>query len=142
MPINGFSVGRDQTLTIVANGAPVRFSGITGFRSKQDTTEQKIVLIDGNIEHLRFFQGWSGSFTLERRNGVLDRFFNTLEANYYLGVSELPVFIDQVIREADGSVTSEQYTKVLLKLDDAGEWRGDSNVKQALSFIGSRRIGQ
>lgn len=142
MPINGFSVGRDQTLTIVSNGAPVRFSGMTAFRSKQDTTEQKIVLIDGNIEHLRFFQGWSGSFTLERRNGVLDRFFNQLEANYYLGISELPVFIDQVIREADGSVTSEQYTKVLLKLDDAGEWKGDSNVKQALSFIGSRRIGQ
>lgn len=142
MPINGFSVGRDQTLTVIANGAPVRFSGITGFRSKQDTTEQKIVLMDGNVKHLRFFVGWSGSFTLERRSGTLDKFFNQLEANYYLGIAELPVFIDQVIREADGSVTSEQYTEVLLKLDDAGEWRGDSNVKQSISWLGNRRIGQ
>lgn len=139
MSINGFSVGRDLTLTIIQNGTPVRFPGITGFRSRQDTTEQKIVLFDGVVEHLRFFVGWSGSFNLERRSGALDRFFNQLEANYYLGISELPVFIDGVIKEADGSITSHQYEKVLLKLDDAGEWRGDSNVKQSLSFIASRR---
>lgn len=139
MPINGYTVGRDLILTIVANGSPIRFPGITGFRSRQDTTEQKIVLMDGVVEHLRFFVGWSGSFSLERRSGVLDRYFNQLESNYYLGVSELPVFIDGVIKEQDGSITSHQYTKVLLKLDDAGEFRGDSNVKQSLSFIGSRR---
>ena len=82
MPISNYSVGRDITLVIVAAGGPVQFKGITSFRSKQDNTIDKRIKINGVVDHLRFFTGWSGTFDLDRQSGVLDDYFNRLEANY------------------------------------------------------------
>jgi len=142
MPINGYSTGRDQTLIIVASGGILSFPGITSFQSKQETSEESITKIDGVIDHVRFFKGWTGSFSLERQSSAVDKYFNQLEANYFTGVNELPVFIQEILLERDGSLTSMLYEKVLLKLDDAGTWRGDGVVKQGLSFLASRRKNQ
>lgn len=139
MPINGFSVGRDLTLTIVTASGVLPVKGITSFKSKQDTNEEKIVKIDGVTDHVRFFQGWSGSFVIEREDSTLDDYFSQLESNYYQGITEQPVYITETITEKNGNVTQYRYQKVLLKLDDAGDWAGDRVVKQSLSFVCSRR---
>jgi len=39
-----------------------------------------------------------------------------------------------------GAVSQFRFEGVVLKLDDAGNWKGDSTVKQKLSFMASRRI--
>lgn len=140
MPINGFSVGKDLTLTVVTGGGPLNLSLITNFKSKQDTTEQKIKGIDAITRHVRFFEGWSGSFDLERQDHAADDYFDQLEADYYAGVLETEVTITETITEVDGSVSQRRYREVLLKMDDAGEWKGDASVKQTLSFIASRRV--
>lgn len=140
MPINGYSVGRDLTLTIVTGTGPLVLRGITSFKSRQDTTEEKITKINGVTDHNRHFIGWSGSFTLERENSTADDYFSQLESNYYQGIAETPVSITETIQEANGAVTQYRYTKVLLKLDDAGDWRGDTSVKISLSFVASRRL--
>lgn len=143
MPLLGkYSSGRDLTLIIVANGGIISLPGMTSFKRKQDTTEQTITKIDGVTDHVRFFKGWSGSFMLERESGAVDFYFNQLEANYYTGVTELPVFIQEIITEANGTLSSFLYEKVLLKLDDAGDFSGDKVVTQSLSFIASRRKNQ
>lgn len=140
MPVNGFSTGRDITLTIVTGSGPLNFNLITGFDSKQDTTEQRVKGIDGITRPLRFFDGWSGKFDIERQDSTIDDYFGQLEEDYYAGIPEQPVSITETKTEVNGSISQYRYVNVLLKLDNAGEWRGDASVKQSISFIAARRI--
>ena len=139
MPINGFSVGRDVTLTITTSSGPLRLNLITGFNTKQNSKEQAVKGLDGITRHLRFFDGWQGSFDIERQDSTVDDYFNTLESNFYAGINEQPCTIDETITEPNGSVTQWRYTGVLLRLDDNGTWAGDATVKQKLSFLAERR---
>ncbi len=140
MPTGQYSVGRDITLVLVTSGGPLHIRGITSFQSKQDTTENKIIKLDGITDHVRFFVGWSGRFMIERKDETLDAYFSQLEASYYAGVNEQYASITETISELDGSISQFRYLKVLLKFDDAGDWRGDTTVKQNMSFVASRRI--
>lgn len=140
MPINNFSVGRDVSLDIVGPNGPLRFSLITNFNSKQTSKENSIKGLDGITRPVRFFDGWTGSFSLERQDSAVDDYFAQLEANYYAGINEGSVTITETITEASGAVTQYRYVGVLLKYDDSGSWAGDATVKQSLSFIASRKL--
>lgn len=140
MPMNGFSVGRDVSLDVIGPNGPLRFSLITKFKSKTETTDQKIKGLDGITRHLRFPEGWSGGFDLERQDSVLDDYFATLEANYYAGLNEQPLTMTETIGEVNGSVSQYRYEQVLLSLEDAGEWEGNKSVKQSLKFVAARRV--
>jgi len=140
MALDQFTTGRAVTLTIVTASGPLTLALVTGFQSKQDSVEQKIKGLDGVTRHVRFFDGWSGTFNVERQDSTVDDYFSQLEQNYYSGVLETPASITETIAEVDGSISQYRYQGVLLKLDDAGEYRGDQSVKQALSFVASRRV--
>lgn len=140
MPIQGFTVGRDIALDYVAADGPKRFSKITGFQSKQETSEVKIKGLDGSITNIRYFEGWSGSYEIERQDGTVDAYFAQLEANYFQGLSETPATITETIAEAGGAVTVWRYTGVISILADAGDKRSDSTVKMKIEFKASRRI--
>ena len=140
MPVNTFSTGRDVTLSVVTSVGPVNFNLITKFSSKQDTKDVKVTGIDGNTRYVRFPDGWSGSFSLDRQNSVVDDYFAQIEAAYYNGAGETPCSITETIAEASGAVTQYRYTGVLLKLDDAGTWTGEDTVKQTISFVCAKRL--
>lgn len=140
MPLNNFSVGRDVSLDIVGPNGPLRFSLVTKFTSKQQTKAEMIKGLDGISRPVRFFEGWEGSFDLERQDSTVDDYFAQIEANYYAGLNEGPVTITETITEVSGSVTQYRYLGVLLRLDDAGDKSGDMTVKQKLSFMASRRV--
>ncbi len=139
MPINGFSVGRDLTLDITSTQGPLSFGLITKFTSKPDITDEKIKGLDGITRHVRFPDGWSGSFEIERQGAQLDSYFAQLESNYYAGANEEPCTITETRTEPDGSISQYRYEGVLLKLEEAGDWEGAKTVKQKLSFVASRR---
>lgn len=140
MPINGFSVGRDVSLDIVTASGPLSFGLITKFSRKQDTTEKKIKGMDGITRPVRFFDGWSGTFDIERQDDTLDSYFAQAEDDYYSGFNEASSTITETITEVNGSVSQYRYIGVVLKYDDAGEASGDDTVKQKVSFVASRRI--
>lgn len=140
MPMNGFSIGRDVTLTIVTSSGPLNLSLITEFQSKPDTTTQKVKGLDGITRPLRFFDGWSGKFMVDRQDATVDSYFAQLESDYYAGVNEQPASLTETITEVDGSVSQFRYLNVLLTLDDAGGWKSDATVKQTLSFMAARRL--
>jgi hypothetical protein len=94
----------------------------------------------GIVRHVVYYKGWSGSFTIERRDSVLDDYFALLEANFYLGTNQLPTSLTQSILEVSGQITIWRYTGVILKYDDAGAYRGDQTVKQGMSFMASKRL--
>jgi len=143
MSQNGYSLGRDVTLTIILpDGSSLGLGKVTGFDSKQDTTDQKIKGIDGITDHLRFYEGWSGSFEMERRGPEVDAYFAKLEANFHAGADEPPATLQQTIVEPNGQVSQYRYERVLLKYDDAGKWGGDKSVHQKITFVASRRLKQ
>lgn len=140
MPANGYSIGRDITLNLVTANGVLPLIGITSFKTKQETTEEKVKQIDGTVDNVRFFEGWSGTFMVERKDSSLDRYFCQIEADYFAGIQEGEVTITETITERNGSISQFRYRKVLLKLDDAGEWAGDKTVKRTMTFICSRKI--
>jgi hypothetical protein len=141
MPMNGYNIGRDVTLSIVTAGnGTLNFNKITGFQSKQNSTDQEIPRLDGITDILRFYKPWTGSFTIERQDAVLDNYFAQLEANFYIGAVENGVSITETIQEVSGALTQWRFQNVLLKYDDAGDYRSDKSVSQAVSFLASRRI--
>jgi hypothetical protein len=140
MPLNGFSVGRDVALTIVTAKGPLTLNLITAFTCEQDTSDQMVKGLDGVPRPIRHFNGWRGRFELERADSTLDDYFAGLEADIFSGLSEQPATLTETIAELSGAVSQYRFTGVLLKLDGAGEWRGDQAVRQSLSFIASRRI--
>jgi hypothetical protein len=140
MPQGQFNVGRDIGLTIVTQLGPLTLDTITSFKSKQISTVQELILINGDPDHLRFFKGWSGSFDIERASAVLDQYFAFLEQNYFLGIREPAASITQTIQEVNGSISQYRYPGVILSYDDAGEYAGDKSVKQSMTFVSKRRI--
>lgn len=140
MPVNSFSVGKDVALDIIGPNGPIRFTLITMFDAKQDTSEVKVKGLDGITRPVVFYDGWSGSFALERQDSSMDDYFAKLEADYYAGVNQSSLTIMETITEVSGAVSQYRYTGVILKFDDAGSWSGDATVKQKFSFIASRRL--
>lgn len=140
MPLNSYSVGRDLSLDITGPNGPLSFSQIVGFTSKPDITDKKIKGLDGITRHLRFPDGWSGSFEIERQDSTVDDYFSQLEANYYAGLNELPVTITETIQEVNGSISQYRYLQVLLTLEDAGNYKGDDSVHQKMRFVAARRV--
>ena len=143
MPQQGYSIGRDITLALILpDGSSLRLGKITKFNAKPDLSGQKIKGIDGQTDHLRFYEGWTGSFDIERRGGDLDAYFAAAERNYYAGADEPPATLQQTVNEPNGQVSQFRFERVLLKYDDAGDWQGDKSVSQKVSFEASRRIQQ
>lgn len=140
MPQQGLSVGRDTTLVIQTPTGPLQIPKLTAFRKKQDTTQERVKLINGVSQHLRFFDGWSGSFSVNRSGPEIDSYFDQLETDYYSGINEQPCQIYETVSEPSGAISQWRYDGVVLSLDDGGEAAGDASVKLNLTFMASRRI--
>jgi hypothetical protein len=139
MPQNGYSVGRDITLNVMTATGPLTINKITGFSTKQEVSKSKVKRLDGVTDSLRFFDGWSGSFDVERADSIVEDYFIKLEDAYFSGKNEQPATIMETVTNPDGSVSQYRYERVMLTLDNAGEWKGDSSVKIKVSFEAARK---
>jgi len=140
MPMNNFSIGKDITLVVTTPDGQLTLHTITKFSPKQDTTSNKVKLLDGRIIHQRFPDGWSGTMEIERADSTLDDYMAAVEAGYYAGFNELPCSITEIIQEPNGSVSEFQYTGVIFSFSGVGDWTGDATIKQSLNWVASRRI--
>jgi hypothetical protein len=140
MPLNGFTIGRDLSVNIQTPNGPLNLALVTKFTAKPDITDVKVKGLDGRTRHLRFPDGWSGSFEVERQDSTLDDYFASEEANFYAGLDLAPSTITETITEASGVVSQYQFVGVIFKLEDAGDFAGDATVKQKLSFVAEQRI--
>jgi hypothetical protein len=141
MPVNSFNVGKDVQLDIVdpVQGV-VSFTLITGFTAKQKVKEVSVNGLDGLLRPLILPNGWEGSFNIERSDSLVDDYFAAVEAAYYNGQSVPSATITETISEASGAVSQYRYTGVMLKFEDAGEWKGDNSVKLRVGFAAGRRL--
>ena len=140
MPSNNFSVGRDVTLVVTVNGAPLNLPGLTGFSAKPMTTKLKSKGIDGTPRFGVIPDGWSGSFKMDRLSADADNFWAAFEAGYFAGNNNTAGTIYETIQEANGAVTQWRYTGVILTFDDAGDYAGDKKVEQSISFEAAFKV--
>ncbi|MCP3017546.1 hypothetical protein [Cupriavidus basilensis] len=139
MPINGYSVGRDVTIVIQTPTGSLQIPKITKFSRKQDATVERVKRIDGVTETLRFFDGWSGSLEAKRSGPEIDRYFGTLEDNYYAGLNEQAAQIFETVTEPNGAISQFRYDGVMLTLENAGDVAGDASIPYSMNFTATRR---
>jgi hypothetical protein len=140
MPINGYSLGKDISFTIVGPNGNLTVSGVTDYTPKPMFTKLKHKGLSGITDNAAIPDGWEITIKLDRKDPTIDNFFVALEASYFAGQNISNGTISENIAEADGSVSKFQYTNVSLCLDDAGSYKGDAFVPQTLSGMASRRL--
>jgi hypothetical protein len=139
MALNNFSVGRDTQLVVIGASGRVDLSHVTGFEARQVTQSVRVDRLDGRQMGAELPKGWEGSFDIERGNSAADDFISSAEQSYYNGSHPVLGTMYQYITETDGSTSTYQYDSVTFRLSSAGQWKGDSSVKQKLDFFASRR---
>lgn len=139
MPVNGFSVGRDVSLTIYTPGGILGTAALTSFETQQITAEIKDVRMTGEAIYAYLPEGWQGTFEFTRVDASLDTYFANAEAGYYAGSAISSATITETITNPDGSVNVFRYSKVALKFDSPGTWKGNTEVKQKVSWMATRR---
>lgn len=140
MPVNGYTVGRDITVTVVTSlGAVAKFSVRTGFSKRQETNDVKVKRADGIVDHVVIPDGWTGTFDYDRGDSTIDDYFANLETAYYAGTNIASGSIVETITENDGSVSQYTYTGVQMKLSDGGSQTGDNTLKMKIDWMASRR---
>ena len=138
--ISSFSTGRDIQIVVIGPHGRVDLSHVIGFDSRQITQSVRISRLDGNHLGMEIPRGWEGSFELDRSSSEVEDFISTLEQGYFNGTPEMIGTLYQYITEPDGSTSTFQYDQVSFKLANAGQWKGDSSVRQKLDFYASRRM--
>lgn len=142
MPVNGWSVGRDVTVTLAGPGGVsiiIPSSQVTHFDAKPLKREDWHRPLNSPPMPIYMPDGWRGTVEFDRGNNTLDQFQATLESNFWNGTNTLSGTILETITENDGSVSQYQFDGVMYWVDDPGNFRADSKVQQRLEFCAGTR---
>lgn len=141
-PNNSFNIGRDgaQITIFDSTAGQVTFNGAISFDSKARTKELESETINGTTIFRNVPNGHEGSFEFDRQDSSVEAYFAMLEANFYAGMPTPTAVITQTINELDGTVTQFQYTGCVLKLNDAGSWKGLDKVQPKVGWRASKKI--
>jgi hypothetical protein len=138
-----FSLGKDgDTLILIGPDglSQIDIQYVKDFEPKQDKTDIVVKGLDGRRHTFYAPEGWSGSFTVTRRNPALDDFFTSLESDWFeAGIASL-MTIYHYVTEKDGTQRGWMYTNCTLHLSSAGKWEQDSKpVEQKVDFSAERK---
>lgn len=141
MPTNDYNVGRDITLDLNhPTRGILRFPIRTSFNAQPQFVKLQSKGLDGVSRFAAVPNGWQLRFGFDRASPELDDYFATQEDNYFRGRVDPLLSITESIRELNLSVSQFRYTGVSLTLENAGDWKGDAIVTQALEAMASRRL--
>jgi hypothetical protein len=132
----GFSSGSDETLVIMTASGPltIQSSAIMEFDTKPKYVEGSETNINGVTNPWNIVTGGSGSMMLNRLDPSVEQLLKDATAAQKAGLSSYYATIKQIILEVDGSITTNTYKRVAIKVDDLGKWAGTTIVKQSISF--------
>lgn len=142
MPVNGYTVGRDVTVTMTGPGGTtvvIPATAITNFDAKPHMRKEWSRPLNVPPQPIYIPDGWTGVIEVDRTDATLDTFQATLEDAFWNGKNTLSGMILQTVTEDDGSVTQYQYESVLYWVDNPGNYRAEGRVTQHIEFCSSRR---
>lgn len=141
MPIAGYSVGRDITVSIVWNGQNYPLTQIASFDARQVTKEVSADDLTTGLEHqVNIPKRWEGSLRYERTGGAVDRFIAAYEQAYYQGQNVLNATMAVRIAEPSGGVQKWKFLGVTFVMDEAGKFDLQDIVRQTLRFRARERV--
>lgn len=142
MPVNGFTVGRDVTITISGPGNTsivIPADQVTSFDAKPGKREVWSRPLNQPPMPVYMPDGWRGRVTIDRSDATLDTFLANLESSFWNGQNQLPGSVLETITEDDGSVTQWQFPQAMFWVDDPGTYHADGIVAQHLEFCAGQR---
>jgi hypothetical protein len=143
MPVNGYTVGRDVTITLAAQGGTsivIASSQVTQFDAKPAKKEDWSRPLNLPPMPIYIPDGWTGTVTVDRQDDTLDAFQASLEANFWAGGNTPSGTILETITESNGSVTQWQYNNAMFWVADPGRFQADGKVSQTLDFCSGTRV--
>jgi hypothetical protein len=138
--LTNFSVGVDTQLVVLGPAGRVDLTYVTGFEARQLTYSVRVDRLDGTQMGAELPKGWEGAFEIERGDSTVDDFIAAAEQQFYNGSTVPAGSMYQYVSETNGSTSTYLYDGVTFKLTSAGQWKGDSGVKQKLEFFATRRM--
>src|SRR5438552_11753839 len=127
MPIQSFSIGKDVALDLVhPTLGIVSFGLLTGFNPRVLTTRliSAPITNSGRRVYRIIYDGWEGTFDVDRADGTVDALFDLLESAYFAGAPETYFMITETIKNIDGTIDEFRYRNVVIVPEDGGNWRG------------------
>ncbi len=137
--VNSFSVGKDISVTVVANGATLSIAGKTAAEFKPMYSERVSHGLDGIVRFMPIPAGWEGTIEFDRKDSGVETFFATVESGYYSGAGISAGTVTQTITNPDGSISSFLYSGAMFTLREAGNWKGDDKVTMRIDMKASTR---
>ena len=139
MPLNGYSIGKDNVLTVNTPNGILRVK-LTAFDAKPVYKDLQSNPMNEPPVHMSIPSGWKGSFKLDRQDATIDDFIAANEAAYWAGQAIQQGSITQTITEVDGTTSRYRFTNVNIRVTDPGNWAGEKLVDQTVEFEASRRL--
>lgn len=143
MPVNGFTVGRDITVTITGpggNSIVISSDQVTSFDAKPGKRQVWSRPLNVPPKPIYMPDGWQGTIHVDRADATLDTFVNQLEQTFWGGQNVLPGSILETITEDDGSVTQWHFPNCMFWVNQPGTYHADGIVAQELDFCCGQRI--
>lgn len=141
MPLDGYSVGRDITVSIVRNGTNFNLQQLAHFDSRQIMKEDGVDDLTTGYEHqIAIPQRWEGTIMFNRMDASLDNFIAAYEQAYYSGQNIQNATMVASIGEPSGAVRKYKFLGVTFVMEEAGKWNLQEVVKQGLRFRARTRL--
>lgn len=141
MSIGPFSTGRDVVLDVTTPTGRLQLpTTVTDWEAKPKYKTIESVALSGENNHANVPIGWTGTIGLDRTDSTVDDFFVQLESLYYSGVNIGYATIIETKTESNGQTKQWRYTKVALRLEEAGKFVGDDRVQVKIGFEASRKM--
>jgi hypothetical protein len=142
LPINGFTVGRDISVTVAGPGGTtiiIPSTAVTHFEKRPLRREDWSRPL--NVPPIPLYQpdGWRGNIGVDRQDQTLDTFQAGIEAQFWAGQNTASGTILETITEVNGSTTQYRYDNVMFWLEDPGPGTADRRVQQRLEWCAGTR---
>jgi hypothetical protein len=142
MPINGMNVGVDYTLAYFSptTGALVNLGdvqNVTITYMKHDIASRPY-----NAPPKFGFvpDGYRLTFTITRAISTLEDLMVTFEQNFNTGQLISAGFINETIKNADGTVSTYQYTSVVIFVTDLGDISREKTITLKVEAMASTKV--
>lgn len=141
MSLNQLNFGHAVRVVITSpiTGGLLTLTNITDFESKQNTEKVNSKPLNHPPIFAHTPNGWTGTFTFDRKDNTLDVFFADQEDAYWNNAITFSGDIFEYIRELDGTTSLFQYVGVTMTFDDAGKKTSQAKITMKVGFEASRR---
>lgn len=142
MPINGFNVGTDYSISY--------FNGQTGtLQDFGDIQDVKLTALKHDLKNMPYNavprygyvpDGFHVTFTVVRTGRAMEELFVTFSAAFNAGQVQKPGFLNKSINNPDGSTSRYQYTNFVIFPVDLGDISREKIITQRLEGMASDMI--